>query len=92
MTPRIFVTGVSGFVGGQTIGRIVDQHPEWNLVVLVRNKEQKEVVSSRWPKLEAVIGNLDSKDLLIEKASKADVVLRIYLSFREYRWMTDFIK
>jgi uncharacterized protein YbjT (DUF2867 family) len=74
--PRVFVTGVSGYVGGHTVATLVEKHPDWNLVLLVRNEEQKKLVQARWPKLVTVIGDLDSKELLIEEASKADVVLR----------------
>jgi len=55
---------------------IVEKHPEWNLVVLVRNEEQKKIVLARWPQLETVIGDLDNKELMIQEGSKADVVLR----------------
>jgi uncharacterized protein YbjT (DUF2867 family) len=74
--PRVFVTGVSGYVGGHTVMRIVEKHPEWNTVVLVRNEEQKKVILARWPSLETVIGDLDDKAVLIAEGSKADVVLR----------------
>lgn len=57
--------------------RILKKHPEWNVVVLVRNEEQKRIVLTRWPKIETVIGDLDNKDLMIEEGSKADVVLRM---------------
>ena len=75
--PRVFVTGVSGFLGGHTVMRIMEQHPEWNVVVLVRNEEQKNTVLTRWPKIEVVLGDLDNKELLIEEGKKADVVLRM---------------
>jgi hypothetical protein len=58
---------------------IMEKHPEWNVVVLVRSKEQKDVVLARWPKIEVVIGDLDDKEFLIKEGSKADVVLRMYL-------------
>ncbi len=76
-SPRVFVTGVSGYIGGHTVVRIIEQHPEWHVAVLVRNEEQKKVVLSRWPEIETVIGDLDDKALLIKEGSKADVVLRM---------------
>lgn len=78
-SPRIFVTGVSGYVGGNIVGRLLKKHPEWHVTVLVRNDEQKKVVLDRWPQLEAVIGDLDNSSLMIKEGSKADVVLREYL-------------
>jgi hypothetical protein len=58
---------------------IMEKHPEWNVVVLVRSEEQKDIVLARWPKIEVAIGDLDDKELLIKEGSKADVVLRMYL-------------
>ena len=41
-SPRIFVTGVSGYVGGHTVMRVIEKHPEWTIAALVRNKEQSD--------------------------------------------------
>ncbi len=79
-SPRIFVTGVSGYVGGNTVLRIVEKHPEWHIAALVRNQEQGNIIQSRWPKIETVIGSLDDRDLMISEAAKADVVLRTLFS------------
>jgi nucleoside-diphosphate-sugar epimerase len=78
-SPRIFVTGASGYVGGNIIGRLLEKHPEWHVAALVRNTEQKKIVLDRWPQVEAVIGDLDNSLLMIMEGSKADVVLREYL-------------
>ena len=75
-SPRIFVTGVSGYLGGHSVLRISEQHPDWHLVLLVRNEEQKTIVLEKFPKVEVVIGQLDDKELMISEGSKADVVLR----------------
>jgi hypothetical protein len=75
-SPRIFVTGVSGYVGGHLMGRLIVKHPEWHVAVLVRTGKQKSIVLGRWPQLEIVIGDLDDTALMIKDGSKADVVLR----------------
>lgn len=75
-SPRVFVAGVSGYVGGQTVLRIFEKHPEWQVVLLVRNEEQKNIALAKWPQAEVVIGDLDDKTLMISEGSKADVVLR----------------
>ena len=78
-SPRVLVTGVSGYVGGHTVMRIMEQQPEWHVVLLVRNEEQKKIVLARWPKAEIVIGDLDDRELMISEGSKADVILRKYI-------------
>ncbi|CZT09181.1 related to nucleoside-diphosphate-sugar epimerase [Rhynchosporium graminicola] len=75
-SPRIFVTGVSGYVGGHTVVRLIEKHPEWNFVALVRNEEQNAIIRARWPMIETVIGDLGNKKLMILEGSKADVVLQ----------------
>jgi uncharacterized protein YbjT (DUF2867 family) len=77
VNPRIFVTGVSGYVGGHVMGPLIEKHPQWNIVVLVRNEEQKKLVLTRWPNIETVIGDLGDRQQMIDEASKADVVLRM---------------
>lgn len=51
----------------------------------MRTQAQKDIVTSRWPKIEVVTGNLDDRDLLIKEASKADVVLRTITSSKLQR-------
>ena len=75
-SPRVFITGTSGYLGGNIVGRLVGKHPEWHVVALLRNEEQKKVVLARWPKIEVVIGDLDDSALMIKEGAKADVVLR----------------
>jgi len=76
MGPRVFVTGGAGYVGGQTLGTLIKAHPEYDVVVLVRNVEQVVVLQKTWPKLTTVTGTLDDADVLAREGAKADVVLR----------------
>jgi len=87
--PRIFITGVSGYLGGNLVGRLVDKHPEWHHVVLIRNEDQKEIVLARWPQLEVVIGDLNNSALMIEEGAKANVVLRKYSIFETQEKFAD---
>ena len=75
-SPRVFITGTSGYLGGNIVGRLVEKHPEWHVVALLRNEAQEKVVLARWPKIEVVIGDLDDSALMIKEGAKADVVLR----------------
>lgn len=76
MSPTIFITGVSGYIGGELVGVMRKQHPEWKIVTLVRNAEQAQIVHQTYIGVKTVIGDLDSHDLLAEQGAKADVVLR----------------
>jgi len=76
MSPVIFITGVSGYIGGEVVDVFAKKHPEWKLVALVRNTEQAQAVKAKYPATEIVIGTLDDHDLLVEQGKIADVVLR----------------
>ncbi|EHK99863.1 hypothetical protein M7I_4185 [Glarea lozoyensis 74030] len=75
MSPNIFITGVSGYIGGEVVDVFAKKHPEWQLVALVRNAEQGKIIESKYPAVKTVIGTLDDHDLLVEQGKNADVVL-----------------
>ncbi len=57
------------------VSLLVEKHPEYKIIGLVRNDEQATLVKGRWPHAETVIGTLDTPEVLIEQASKADVAI-----------------
>lgn len=76
MTPRIFVTGATGYVGGHTTGELIAAHPGYQVVTLVRNEEQAAKLQSHWPTITTVVGTLDDDKIIKEESAKANVVLR----------------
>lgn len=77
MPPTIFILGVSGYVGGHVVTDLIKKHPEYQVVTLVRTEKQAEIIRDTWPAIEAVLGDLDNHDLLVEQGKRADVVLRM---------------
>ncbi|KAJ5910438.1 hypothetical protein N7504_005081 [Penicillium tannophilum] len=76
MTPRVFVTGATGYIGGHTIGELIAAHPEYQVVTLVRNKEQAANLQSHWPTITTVVGTLDDDNIIKEESAKVNVALR----------------
>ncbi|TVY32011.1 hypothetical protein LSUB1_G006855, partial [Lachnellula subtilissima] len=76
MAPRIFLTGASGYVGGQFIPNMLAKHPSYQIIGLVRTKETGEKLTSKYPSVQIVIGDLDSSDVLVEQSKLADVVIQ----------------
>ncbi|RDW81834.1 hypothetical protein BP6252_02946 [Coleophoma cylindrospora] len=76
MAPRIFITGVSGYIAGQLVADLSKQNPELQLVGLVRNDEQAKKIAARLPAIETVLGDLSSHAILMREAEKADVVIQ----------------
>ncbi len=83
MSPRIFITGVSGYIGGHIVGVLSKKHPEYQLVTLVRNEDQAKTINKTWPGVVTVIGDSDDHKLLVREGAQTDVVLRkrSYLCF-----------
>ncbi|KAL2016361.1 hypothetical protein VTK56DRAFT_3819 [Thermocarpiscus australiensis] len=83
MTPKILVTGVTGYIGGDAFHALHEAHPDFDYTVLVRSEQRKALVREKY----ANAGNVkivypgDVKagmsftDLLEEEAKEADIVL-----------------
>jgi len=73
---KIFVTGATGYIGGDALKAIIDAHPDYEITALVRNSDKGAQVAAVYPKVSLVYGDLDSTDLLTKETSKADIVCR----------------
>ncbi|KFY53761.1 hypothetical protein V497_08271 [Pseudogymnoascus sp. VKM F-4516 (FW-969)] len=80
---KIFVIGITGFIGGTVTRRIIDSHPEFEIAALVRNEKHIVNVSTMFPKVRIVRGSLDDRDILIEECSKARIVLQMATDHQE---------
>ncbi|EEU36639.1 uncharacterized protein NECHADRAFT_86561 [Fusarium vanettenii 77-13-4] len=70
---KIFLTGATGYIGGDGLHTLVKAHPEYEITALVRSKEKGDLVTSQYPSVKLVYGDLDDFDLLAEQVSKADI-------------------
>ncbi|CAK7200824.1 hypothetical protein SEUCBS139899_003523 [Sporothrix eucalyptigena] len=78
MAPNIFVTGATGFIGGDAFYALYDSHPDYDYTLLVRSQDRADVVTKAYPdakNIHFVIGDLDSSDVISAAAAAADVVL-----------------
>ncbi|KAK5118321.1 hypothetical protein LTR62_002834 [Meristemomyces frigidus] len=71
---KLFLTGATGYIGGDALCAIVKAHPEYKITALVRNSDKGAQVAKDYARLKLVYGDLDSVDLIAEEAKKADVV------------------
>ncbi|TVY55505.1 Uncharacterized protein LCER1_G002934 [Lachnellula cervina] len=76
MAPRLFITGASGYIGGQFISNVIAEHPEYQIVGLVRTTEQGEKLTSKYPSVHIAIGDLGSSEVLVEESKLADLVIQ----------------
>jgi N-acetyl-gamma-glutamylphosphate reductase len=78
MAPQIFMTGVSGYIGGQLLHDMVAKHPDWHITGLVRTEEQAKKITSKHASAHLVIGDLDSSETITEQSKQANVVIRMF--------------
>ncbi|KAF2084526.1 NAD(P)-binding protein [Saccharata proteae CBS 121410] len=71
---KLFIIGATGFIGGDALYTIAHAHPEYEITALVRNSDKGAQVASQYAKVKLVYGDLDSHDLIVEEAKKADIV------------------
>ncbi|KAJ0164487.1 hypothetical protein CTA2_882 [Colletotrichum tanaceti] len=75
MTLKIFLTGVTGYIGGDVFYALFEKHPEYEYSLLVRNEERAASVRKAYPKVRIVVGTLDDADVIEKEAAAADVVV-----------------
>ncbi|GAB7349815.1 hypothetical protein MBLNU459_g0523t1 [Dothideomycetes sp. NU459] len=71
---KLFVTGATGYIGGDALYAIVEAHPEYAITALVRNSQKGALIAKQYPKIKLVYGDLDSEELIEEESRKADIV------------------
>ena len=76
MTIKIFLTGATGYIGGDALYELTQAHPEWDYSLLIRTQDKADKVRAQYPDARIVLGSLDDSELLKDEAAKADIVLR----------------
>ncbi|KAM0399376.1 hypothetical protein ACHAQC_002651 [Fusarium culmorum] len=67
MAPKIFLTGVTGYVGGTTFSMLHETHPEYDYTLYVRNQDRAKVIAEKFPDVKFVYGDLDSVEIIEKK-------------------------
>ncbi|KAF6844170.1 hypothetical protein CMUS01_01320 [Colletotrichum musicola] len=77
MAPKIFLTGVTGYIGGDAFRAIWERHPEYEYALLVRSEERAVPVKKAYPdaNIRVVVGSLTDAAVIEKEAAAADVVV-----------------
>ncbi|TGJ85975.1 hypothetical protein E0Z10_g2776 [Xylaria hypoxylon] len=75
MVTKIFLTGATGYIGGEALYSLYQAHPDFEYTLLVRNEEKAKLVSGQYPNAKFVYGNLDDSDVIEKAAAAADIVV-----------------
>ena len=77
LSPRVLVTGVTGFVGGTILASLHKAHPEIRVKALIRKEEDANTLQSVHPSLTPIIGTLSDLSLLRSTAAEVDFVIHV---------------
>jgi nucleoside-diphosphate-sugar epimerase len=77
MPPQIFITGAHGYVGWDFAALILQNHRDYEVAALVRNSAQAKSLNAKFPTIRPVIGSFDAREILLEEAKRADVIVQI---------------
>ncbi|KAK0494576.1 NAD(P)-binding protein [Armillaria luteobubalina] len=72
-SPKIFITGATGYIGGSFLSKLITMVDPATITTLVRSEDKAEKLRTLGVK--TVVGSYKDFDLLAEAASKADIVL-----------------
>ncbi|KAL0935104.1 nucleoside-diphosphate-sugar epimerase [Colletotrichum truncatum] len=75
MAPKFFVTGATGYIGGDALFHLTHKYPDLDLALLVRSEDKAKTVQSKYPNARIVLGSLDDSDIIRREAAWADIVL-----------------
>ncbi|KAH6704299.1 hypothetical protein BKA61DRAFT_646614 [Leptodontidium sp. MPI-SDFR-AT-0119] len=71
---KLFITGATGYIGGDALYTTIKAHPDYDITCLVRNSKRGALLKEKYPAIRLVYGDLDDHDLIVQESSKADIV------------------
>ncbi|KAJ9618087.1 hypothetical protein H2203_009268 [Taxawa tesnikishii (nom. ined.)] len=73
--PKIFLTGATGFVGGDILHAVATAFPSSSIIALVRDKSRASKIADKFKNVSLCEGDLDSKDIIAREVQECDVVI-----------------
>ncbi|KAH8680639.1 hypothetical protein BX600DRAFT_444838 [Xylariales sp. PMI_506] len=73
----IFLTGATGYIGGQVLHEVARKYPQHHITVLVRDSQKAAHLKESYPQIQTVIGDFDDAEVLERESSKATIVLHL---------------
>lgn len=75
MAPKIFLTGATGYIGGDAFYALEKKHPDYDYTLLVRNEDKGKDVKAKYPNVKLVYGSLNDSAVIEKAAAEADIVV-----------------
>ncbi|KAJ5171697.1 nucleoside-diphosphate-sugar epimerase [Penicillium capsulatum] len=72
----IFITGASGYIGGDILSQLIAKHPKHSYRLLVRNEQSQERILAAYPSVTIIPGSLEDLDVIARESAQADIIIR----------------
>lgn len=76
MAVKVFLTGATGYIGGDILYHIHHQRSDIEWALLVRSEDKAKKIREQYPAARIVLGGLDDSETLTREAAWADIVIR----------------
>ncbi|EDK40792.2 hypothetical protein PGUG_04889 [Meyerozyma guilliermondii ATCC 6260] len=76
MTSKVFITGATGYIGGEALYQLLNCSKNYEITALVRSEEKAEKLKkATGNKVQTVIGQLDDLELIEEQVRASDIII-----------------
>ncbi|KAL4953922.1 hypothetical protein BDW69DRAFT_147100 [Aspergillus filifer] len=75
MPTKLFITGITGYIGGDAFHVLSQEHKDIEFSALIRTEEKAKYVRELYPNVRIVLGGNDDAELIEKEAARADIVL-----------------
>ncbi|KAF2866532.1 hypothetical protein BDV95DRAFT_202369 [Massariosphaeria phaeospora] len=72
---KLFITGATGYIGGDALYAIANAYPDLEITALARNSDKGAKIAAQYSKIRLVYGDLDSTELITKETSDTDIVV-----------------
>ncbi|KAL4754406.1 hypothetical protein BDW72DRAFT_214300 [Aspergillus terricola var. indicus] len=81
-SPKIFLTGASGYVGGDLLYALLSAHPDWesSITLLLRNTSYATTFKSAYPRINLFFASHEDKAAIAKAVAEHDLVLHFAFS------------
>lgn len=77
MPTHILITGATGYLGGTTLDLLCETFPDAVYSVLIRTDQQAQAITTAYPGVTPIRGDLSSKDTVTAAARAADIIIDV---------------
>ncbi|PWY81555.1 NAD(P)-binding protein [Aspergillus sclerotioniger CBS 115572] len=72
---KVFITGVTGYIGGDVLSQLHLQYPDIVFRVLVRTADKGKRIQAQYPGVQLLFGDLSNPTLLQQESADADIII-----------------